>query len=186
MATNVDDPTLPVGCEDATAPDVLFDECTPELNSGYLREMLVTHAPFVATPTAAVIATREALAATDPLAIRRFKVEASLGAPTDKSVRYDGVDYPIPGDNEIPVTIKETNQKNYEFARTTQKGYKAYFYFIDMAGTYWYGGQNGIGEGNAVLKLSPVIGAGEDDLMTITGSVKYKGLFSPKRIPNPA
>lgn len=188
MAVNPDDPTTPTSCATATLPDVSFDLCAPTLNFGFIRNLYVFKKPFAATPTAITVAAALAAYATDPDdedAAVLLVVEMSGGNDGGGNVeRYNGQDIPRPGDLTYNVTIKDTSTKNWEFARTTQKGgYPGYFYGVDSNGN-WFGGQNGI-FGHARLILRGQIPTDENGLQSITGTIKGRGFFDPKRIVSP-
>ncbi|OGX80846.1 hypothetical protein BEN47_06200 [Hymenobacter lapidarius] len=191
MAANPDDPTIALNCQDQTLPaGVSAADCyVPERNYGPIRNLYYTRAPFAAPPTALEIARRLALfgtAPTDPEAmVGPIVAQVSLTPATAQVDRINGVDYPKPTDLSFAVTIFDTNQAQYAFMRSTQKGgTQGYFYGVD--GTpYWVGGQSGLTGEKAILSSRFNWPADETALQTITGTITGKGFFDPKRVPSP-
>lgn len=197
MATlNPDDPTLPVGCGADAQPyeGLVLDVCEPpELNYGPIVNLYEFSQPFAATPTAAAIATLLAnqpatpgAPVTGPWGRGPMIAQVSYTPPADGTPqRINGVDYPAPADLSYAVVIQNTSDDFYEFARTTQKGGRAGFYYgVDQNGN-WFGGQNGMANGRGRLKLRGTLPTGEKDLQTLNGTITGSGFFDDKRIPSP-
>lgn len=191
MAVNADDPTIPLNCEDAGLPaGVSAGECfVPELNYGPIRNLYYTRAPFAAPPTALEITRRLALFGTDPTdpeaMVGPIVAQVTLAPPQEQVDRINGLDYPKPTDLSFGLTIFNTSQAQYEFMRGTQKGgTQGYFYGVDSA-PYWVGGQNGLTGGKSILSSRYNWPADETALQTITGTIKGRGFFDPKRIASP-
>lgn len=186
-----DDPTLPVDCEDAVLPAGLAraDCYAPELNFGGIVEFYFASEPFPdgvsKVPTTTEIAAHLATTPGPAKMVGPIVAGLSYAPPTDQVVRVNGVDYPRPTDLVINVLIQDTREENVEFARTTQKGGRSgYFYGVDANGN-WFGGRNGLLGGRATLVLRNNWSAGEDELQTITGTVKRRGYFDSVRGVSP-
>jgi hypothetical protein len=107
----------------------------------------------------------------------------TLGGGTPAFEDFNGKKYPKPTDRELPVSTKDTNPLNYEFARTTQKGgYSGRVYGVSNDSKYWYGGVNGI---SGSLVLNNVLPEDFNAAATITGTLTTRGFFDPKRIASP-
>lgn len=192
---NSDDPRTPVGCADPNPPTglVLADCADPELNYGPIVNLYEFSEQFAEDPTAAAIAALLANAPTTPNAtvtgawgIGPMIVQVSRTPPSDGTpIRFNGVDYPAPADLSYGVTIQNTSDDFWEYARSTQKGGRpGYFYGVD-ANNNWFGGRNGMCGGKSRLKLRGNLPTGEKDLQTITGTITGTGFFDDKRIPSP-
>lgn len=188
MATNVDDPTIPVACAAPKAPDLNADSCDPQLNYGPIsNEYIGTDDPtaVMATdpPTALEIETRLALPLTDPKAIRLLIGTMTFGSANTATENFNGIDYPKPSIRKFPVETKDTGDKNYEFARQTQKGgYKCRIWGVSQDSQFWYGGINGI---QGVLTLNNELSTDFTGVNSIKGELSVKGFFDPKRSASP-
>ena len=187
MATNVDDPTIPVACAAPKAPDLNADSCDPQLNYGPIsNEYIGTDDPtaaFAAAPTKAEIDRRLALPLTDVQAIRLLIGTMTFGTANTATEQFNGIDYPKPTLRKFPVETKDTSDKNYEFARQTQKGgYKCRVWGVSQDSQFWYGGQNGI---QGVLTLNNELNTDFTGVNSIKGELSVKGFFDPKRIASP-
>lgn len=191
MPANPDDPTLPIGCADSALPaGVSATDCAiPERNYGPIRNFYYTRKPFAAPPTAVEIARRLALfttAPSDPEAmIGPLVAQVSLAPASPQVDRINQINYPKPTELSFAVTIFDTNQAQYDFMRTTQKGgTQGYFFGVDSA-PYWIGGQTGLTGGKSILSSRYNWPTDETALQTITGTITGKGFFDPRRIPSP-
>lgn len=191
MVTNPDNPLIPIGCVAVPLPDFESDLCSPELNYGPLRNFYFTRAPFAATPTAAEIARRQALFATDPtddealsgpfVAVGSY--DGSGGAATEE---FNGVLLAKPARKEYNLSTKETSQKNVDLAARTQRGGLRTRAFAVDSSNYWHGGQTGLGLDAGTLVLGLVIPDGFDTAQEIKGKFTTAlGFFDAKRIPSP-
>lgn len=186
MAVNVDDPTIPLNCEEQPATVLTADICAPEFNFGPISNIYFTVAPFAAPPTALEITRRLALADTDPTdpeALTLFLGTMLIGNGTPEFEEFNGRKYPKPTAREYPVSTKITSQVYYDFMRSTERGgLKRRAFGVSNDGKYWYGGQNGI---DGVLNLSYNQAEEFTSVNTIAGNFSTSGFFSPKRIPSP-
>lgn len=193
MEPNPDNPTIPVNCADYVLPtDVGVEDCfNPVLLYGPGTELFLSLTPFpspVAPATEAVTAASYAAkkqAATPEKLIGPIICQLSLAPAADQSDRINGFDYPKPTDLSLAVTIQDLSDANYEMARKSQQGgIKAHFWFQDRNGKF-YGGQNGIFGGLALMNLRVNLPTDETALQTITGTIKARGFFDPKRQDSP-
>jgi hypothetical protein len=187
MAINVDDPTIAGLCEPTPPPVGVGDaDCVePTLNYGPIVNLIMTGQPFAAIPTAAQLATLFAAdPTTDPWA-KRLIAQISKTPTTGTPTRYNGRDIPAPADQSYAVTISDTKDENYEFARTTQKGGRAGYYYGIDANNNWFGGLNGMTGGQARLLLNSNLPTDEKGLQTLTGTIAGKGFFDDRRFPSP-
>lgn len=187
MAINIDDPTLPAACGPPQAPDLNASSCNPALNFGPISNIYIgTNDPtaaFTATPLAADIQTRLALPLTDVKALRLLIGTMTFGTATPATETFNGVNYPKPTILEYPVETKDTGDKNYEFARSTQKGgLRCRVFGVSQDSQFWYGGLNGI---NGVLTLGNELNPDFTGINSIKGKLSVKAYFDPKRIPSP-
>ncbi|MGI4864143.1 MAG: hypothetical protein ACRYFZ_09500 [Janthinobacterium lividum] len=186
-----DDPEYATSCADYELPaGVSAADCfVPELNYGPIRNIYYTRAPFAAPPTALEIARRLALFTTDPTdpeaMVGPIVAQLTLAPATDQVDRINSIDFPKPTDLSFGLTIFDTNQAQYEFMRSSQRGgIPGYFYGVDST-PYWVGGQNGLTGGESRYNARYNWPADENALQTITGTIKGRGFFDPKRIPSP-
>jgi hypothetical protein len=188
MPINPDDPTLGALCAPAPPPAGVGDaDCVdPTLNYGPIVNLYIFGQPFATTPTAAQIATLLAAdPTTDPWGAGPLICQISKTPATGTPTRYNGRDIPAPVDLSYAVTIQDTKDANYEFARTTQKGGRSgYYYGVDKNGN-WFGGQNGMTGGQGRLTLNSNLPTDENGLQTLTGTITGKGFFDDKRIVSP-
>jgi hypothetical protein len=187
MPVNPDDPILTALCAPAAPPVGVGDkDCAdPTLNYGPIVNLIITGQPFQTFPTATQLATLFAAdPATDPWAVLLI-AQVSKSPATGTSNRYNGRDIPAPADLSYAVTIQDTKDANYEFARTTQKGGRAGYYYGIDANNNWFGGLNGMTGGQARLLLNSTLPTGEKDLQTLNGTITGKGFFDDKRQPSP-
>lgn len=187
MPVNVDDPTIAGLCEPTPPPVGVGDaDCAePVLNYGPIVNLIMTGQPFTAIPTATQLATLFAAdPKTDPWA-KRMIAQISKTPGTPATTEYNGRKIPAPTDLTYTVAIQDTKDENYEFARTTQKGGRAgYYYGIDANGN-WFGGLNGMTGGQARLLLNSTLPTGAADLQTLNGTITGRGFFDDRRFPSP-
>lgn len=190
MALNTDDPNLPTDCENFDAPDTDFDPtCATAYQSGPFTRLMVGNEPLVADPSTTAglaaalteITTRLALPATDKQALRILDpVRGNMPATAPTTVSVDGFQIPTPTPRNLPFTVSQLTDKNYEFVRTTNGGRIGLYW--PMTNKFMYGGQNGI---KGLLQLSNVVPAEEGGLHSATGNLSYTSLFDPKRTNAP-
>ena len=188
MATNPDDPTTPVACAAPKAPDLNADSCDPSLNYGPISNIYIgtddPTAVFASDPPLATeIETRLALPLTDVKAVRLLIGTMTFGTANTATENFNGIDYPKPSIRNFPVETKDTSDKNYEFARSTQKGgYKGRVWGVSQDGQFIYGGINGL---PGVLVLNNELNTDFTGINSIKGNLSVKGFFDPKRSASP-
>lgn len=193
MARNTDDPILPTDCANFDAPDTDFDPtCATSYQTGPFTRLLVGNKPLVADPSTTAglaaatteITSRLALPADDADALRLLDpLRGNMPATAPTTVAVDGFQIPTPTLRNLPFTVSQLSDKNYEFVRTTNAGRAGHFWALNEK--FMYGGQNGIGDGKALLQLSNVVPAEEGGLHSATGNLSYTSLFDPKRTAAP-
>jgi len=185
MPLNPDNPAAIVACADYTLPAGLgVTDCfNPTLLYGPGTELFMSLSPFAAVPALTEYTAKRAVVATDKLYITPPIVcQLSLSAGSEQSDRINGLDYPKPTDLSLAVTLQNLDDANYDLMRRTQRGgLRAYFWFQDRNNKF-YGGQNGIFGGRAILALRLNLPTDESALQTITGTIKARGFFDPARM----
>lgn len=185
MPVNPDDPTLVLTCADQGTPDVHADQCAPVLNLGPMVNILFAAQPFAAVPTAVEVARRLDLPLTDPESITMMIGTLSQAAQQAQTLRFNGADIPRVANLTWAIKSSDTHQKNVDFARSTQRTpWVGHVYGIDQNNN-WYGGQNGIGGGQARVRLSNILPEDENAAQTIEGELKARGFYDAKRMPSP-
>jgi hypothetical protein len=186
---SIDDPDVPEGCESFAPAITQFDECNPVHVFGPFTRLLVGQVGLTADPSTTAglaaatteITTRLALPDTDPTALRLLSpLRGNMPAATANTRNIDGIDYPVPATRNLPFTISQMNDKNYEFARTTQVGRKGRYWPLNDS--YMYGGKDGI---DGSLTLFNIVPEAEDGLHQASGNLSYTSKFDPKRTAAP-
>lgn len=186
---SVDDPIVPEGCENFAPALTQFDECNPVHVFGPFTRLLVGQVGLTADPSTTAglaaatteITERLGLPDSDPTALRLLSpLRGNMPAATATTIAIDGIQYPVPTQRNLPFTISQLNDKNYEFARTTQVGRKGRYWPLNSE--YMYGGKDGI---DGSLTLFNIVPDAEDGLHTATGNLSYLSKFDPKRTPAP-
>lgn len=182
---NVDDPTIPVDCATFALPTaVAATDCyKPTTNFGCGRNLYWSKTPFTATPTALLIAAKKTAGDLIGPVVGEFAYDGNAGA----TIRVDGRDIAQPGDLTWTVKISSTTPEAREMARQTQDGGSpGHFYIVDNNTVpNWFGGLNGVCDGQAHLLLRNKIPTGEQDLQTIEGTIKGRGKYDSKVLVSP-
>lgn len=177
-------PLCPTDC-DSPLNEVEFDDCAPEINLSEIKRV------FVAKPAAQAFTdwkvatewtTRLNQADTEPDSIRELIVIGDKPAPANvqKNISNNRI-IQVGKDHTLNFTVDETNDKNYEFARSTECGGK-YRIWYETHGGKMYGGNAGV---RVNLVMDTVLARGTDEIEAINGVATWRAKFSPERAPSP-
>lgn len=178
------EPVCPTGCADALAnlPDVLFDECNPEVNAGEIETIYLAKRGqgFTAVSSAPEWGTR--LAATDNTKIIALTVIGDKPKPADNIKEISGGrKISLPKDHTLPFLIDETNATNHEMVRTLECGGNFQAWYATSGGLL-FGGNDGI---PAFIEAGMVIPRARGENMTYEGSLSWKAKYTEERIVSP-
>ena len=191
----------PDDCESLTLPEVNSDPCNSTNESSEIVEIyvgLADAATFTDVEDPEEWADRLSDDDTPPVGsmtpvgdlIRAIIVTADIPASTPVTKDLSGGRYGIAVGNDYVMNIDmdEATDENYNFARNTECGnLKVRFWYKDLGGIL-YGGNSGIIGDNAsgaVLRLDPVWGRGQNELLKLTGSIKWRAKTAPDRCVSP-
>lgn len=173
-------PTCPEDCV-AALPEVLFSDCSPELNYGNITYLYVTNVgnPLTNWTDLAEWAARIDNDSTDSAAIRQYRVIGSKPAPDkpETTISGDRTNYGL-ATHTLEVRIDETNATNQEALRQMECGGQYLIWYETIGGLRW-GGNDGI---PATIKLDEIIPESSSEAITFAGQVKWKSRFTPERI----
>ena len=176
-------PVCPTSCT-ADLPDVLFDECSPEINGAQVAKIYVTN---IGNPLADW---------TDPVEWDS-RINPAVPGPTDIKVLHVVGSKPVPAGTETEISlgrkvvgkkthilslkIDETNAVNHEFLRENECGGNYLFWYETLEGLL-FGSTDGI---VASLLLDMNIAESADEIIVNEGKFEWKSKFTEERIISP-
>lgn len=175
--------TCPTSCADAL-PVAEFNICAPVTNFGQISKIYFTNDGYPLTDEndLAEWQARTALIAANPARIVELSVIGDKPLATATEVALSrGRTTNGAKDHLINFRIDETNQVNYDLMRSLECG-KTVRLWYETFGGLLYGGTKGV---LASLTIGEVIPEGTADLITFTGTAKWKDKFSPCRTESP-
>lgn len=176
-------PVCPTDCT-ASVPDVLFDECNPEINDAQIARVFLTNVGSPLTDWTSAVEWDS-------------RINPGVPGPTDIKVLHVIASKPIPASTEkdlslgrkiagkkthiVPVKIDETNAINHEFLRANECGGN-YLMWYETLGGLLFGGNSGI---DASLLLDMNIDEASDAIILNEGKFEWKSKFTEERIISP-
>lgn len=183
MASTCVEITCPTSCASAL-PVADFNICAPVTNFGQISKIYFTNDGYPLTDEndLAEWQTRAALGPNDPARIVELSVigDKPLATSTEVALSRGRVTTGAK-DHLINFRIDETNAINYELMRKLECG-KTVRLWYETFGGLLYGGAKGV---LASITLGEVIPEGTGDVITLTGTAKWKDKFSPCRTESP-
>lgn len=183
MPTSCIDITCPTSCASAL-PVADFNICAPVTNFGQISKIYFTNDGYPLTDENDLVEwqTRAALLTANPARIVELSVigDKPLAAGTEVPLSRGRVTTGAK-DHIINFRIDETNPINYELMRALECG-KTVRLWYETFGGLLYGGLKGV---LASITLGEVIPEGTSDLITLSGTAKWKDKFSPCRTDSP-
>lgn len=176
-------PVCPVDCGD-NLPEVLFDECAPEINEGQVAKVYLTNKgnPLVDWTSAAEWNARLDNTAPNPNSIITLHVIGDKPAPASNQIDISlGRKVVGKKDHTLNIAVDETNAVNHEFVRQNECGGQ-YLMWYETLGGLLFGGTEGI---EVSLLLDMIIPGAETELITFTGTATWKAKFTEERIVSP-
>jgi len=176
-------PICPTGCA-SDLPEVLFDECAPEINGAQVAKIYITNIGNPLTDW------------TDPLEWDA-RINPVASGPTDIKVMHVIGAKPIPAGTEkeislgrkvvgkkthiLNIKIDETNTINHDFLRKNECGGQYLMWYETLEGLL-FGSTDGI---VASLLLDMNISESADDTILNEGKFEWKSKFTEERIVSP-
>lgn len=176
----------PENCEEMNMPSVSFDDCNPELNESEIEWIAVAKTSatdFADVEDAEEWTTRitQTAAGTAPVpdnTIRMLRVIGDKPAPEVQNRLISGGRSVQTGKTHtLNIEIDDTNEVNYEFARSTACNASYKLWYITRGGLV-YGGICGQ---NAQMILNLIQNRGDGEIEKYIGTVTWKDKIDPPR-----
>ncbi len=178
---NDTDKLCPDNCEAQVLPEVLFDDCAPELNRSEIEWIILgkaNTAPFKDLEDLAEWNTRIKLVNSHVNSLRILRVVGDKPAAEDQTAVISGQRTVVSSANHtVNFDVDETNKVNYEFIRTTACNSSSKVWYVTVDGLM-YGGICGL---KAQIKMRLVQARGENEIEKYTGTLTWKDRFDPPR-----
>jgi hypothetical protein len=176
-------PVCPTDCNGL--PEVLFNECAPDLHYGEISKIYFTTAnadDFTDVEDLAEWQARLADSGGDEDSIRTLGVIGELVAPEGTEIRINGNRRIMPPKTyKLNFTIYETNDTNYDLVRAFECNIKSKIWFETSDGML-YGGKTGI---LGTFKIDSVIPLNYQELHTFPGVFTWENNMLPDRCVSP-
>lgn len=177
-------PNCSTGCADVllALPEVLFDDCSPEVNAGEVETIYLglRGQGFTNWTSPAEWASR--LAATDNTKIIALTVIGDKPKPTANTKDISGGrKISLPKAHTLPFIIDETNATNHEFVRQLECGGNFQAWYATSGGLA-FGGNDGI---KAFAEADMVIPRARGENMVYDGSLSWEAKYTEERIVSP-
>jgi len=175
-------PPCPTDCS-AAVEDVLFNDCTPELNWGEVSKLYMVGSDFPGFADVTDYAEWLIhLHQTDDNKIRELTIIGELPEAEITEIPYSGDRIAIGFKTfNLNFEIDETNETNYNFLLMSECGGKFKIWFETSNGLL-FGGNDGI---EASVRLNPMIPRERTALHKFMGKATWKSLKSPFRCTMP-
>jgi hypothetical protein len=187
---NDTDQICPTDCTEQQIPSVNFDDCSPELNDSEIEWVALAKsdaADFTDVEDAAEWTTRINQLATTPAptpddSIRMIRVVGDKPAPEITTrIVSGGRSVQTAKRHTLNIDVDETNDLNYEFARSTSCNATYKLWYVTKAG-FVYGGICGL-KAQVILNLIQARGQGEIELYQ--GTESWSDKIDPPRADFP-